>query len=306
QRDASPSLLHGVRVRGLPWSANDTDLAEFFAPLKPCLATVARSAMVAAWAPARLPFTRPRMLRLLCSIATRSLWACRKERQKNFVDGSERAASSAAAAVQPMRSPWRLAQLRPTRAPVPQQAVLQPGLPAAALAYTGKSSCVLVSWLAAQLSWADFMQRLGPHIHTPPVWSLATPVPGIPVFMYSSLDEPPELLSPPNRPGMSESLLALGRPVPASLSELVERPRCAARFGQSIGPDLSQGEPVAWFGLFLRALKFPAASSCSRQVLLVLILSSTLGFGASRLLGVGNVRRAAEGAPDGAAGLRDI
>uniref|UniRef100_A0A1I8IP45 RRM domain-containing protein n=1 Tax=Macrostomum lignano TaxID=282301 RepID=A0A1I8IP45_9PLAT len=44
QRDASPSLLHGVRVRGLPWSANDTDLAEFFAPLKPCLATVARSA----------------------------------------------------------------------------------------------------------------------------------------------------------------------------------------------------------------------------------------------------------------------
>ncbi|PAA52398.1 hypothetical protein BOX15_Mlig007580g1, partial [Macrostomum lignano] len=138
--------------------------------------------------------------------------------------------------------------------------------------------------LAAQLSWADFMQRLGQrlqisrlmdlpdspmrqlmpdHVLAPfqyPCWpwllfgsfqlvpsgmpnggrtliftpalSLA-PVPGIPVFMYSSLDEPPELLST-NRPGMSESLLALGRPVPASLSELVERPAAVLRDSASL------------------------------------------------------------------------
>uniref|UniRef100_A0A1I8F3M1 MYND-type domain-containing protein n=1 Tax=Macrostomum lignano TaxID=282301 RepID=A0A1I8F3M1_9PLAT len=158
--------------------------------------------------------------------------------------------------------------------------------------------------LAAQLSWADFMQRLGQrlqisrlmdlpdspmrqlmpdHVLAPfqyPCWpwllfwqlpvaliftpalSLA-PVPGIPipVFMYSSLDEPPELLST-NRPGMSESLLALGRPVPASLSELVERPAAVLRDSASLlGPDLSQGEPVAWFGLFLRVNSAAAKST---------------------------------------------
>uniref|UniRef100_A0A1I8FGC4 MYND-type domain-containing protein n=1 Tax=Macrostomum lignano TaxID=282301 RepID=A0A1I8FGC4_9PLAT len=154
----------------------------------------------------------------------------------------------------------------------PQQAVLQ-------------RACQQQHWprhkqlcgeLAAQLSWADFMQRLGqrlqisrlmdlpdspmrqlmpdhvlgafpvsllamaavwqlpvcPHIHTRPV--AGTSVPGIPVFMYSSLDEPPEAASPPTRPGMSESLLALGRPVPASLSELVERPAAVLRDSASL------------------------------------------------------------------------
>uniref|UniRef100_A0A1I8F397 SUFU domain-containing protein n=1 Tax=Macrostomum lignano TaxID=282301 RepID=A0A1I8F397_9PLAT len=134
--------------------------------------------------------------------------------------------------------------------------------------------------LAAQLSWADFMQRLGqrlqisrlmdlpdspmrqlmpdhvlapfqypcwpwllfgsfqlvpsgmpnggenPHIHT--ALSLA-PVPGIPVFMYSSLDEPPRAALT-NRPECP----TLGRPVPASLSELVERPAAVLRDSASL------------------------------------------------------------------------
>uniref|UniRef100_A0A1I8JLK1 SHR-BD domain-containing protein n=1 Tax=Macrostomum lignano TaxID=282301 RepID=A0A1I8JLK1_9PLAT len=49
------------------------------------------------------------------------------------------------------------------------------------------------------------------------------------------------------------SLLALGRPVPASLSELVERPAAVLRDSASLlGLIFPKGEPVAWFGLFLR------------------------------------------------------
>uniref|UniRef100_A0A1I8IQ11 MYND-type domain-containing protein n=1 Tax=Macrostomum lignano TaxID=282301 RepID=A0A1I8IQ11_9PLAT len=100
--------------------------------------------------------------------------------------------------------------------------------------------------LAAQLSWADFMQRLGQRLQISRLMDLPdSPMrqlmpdhvlapfqyPCWPWLLFGSFQL--SCLST-NRPGMSESLLALGRPVPASLSELVERPAAVLRDSASL------------------------------------------------------------------------
>uniref|UniRef100_A0A1I8FGU9 MYND-type domain-containing protein n=1 Tax=Macrostomum lignano TaxID=282301 RepID=A0A1I8FGU9_9PLAT len=257
-----------VRVRGLPGQPTTTDLAaEFFAPLKPCLATVA--SVGAIWS--QLGHRHGLLLH------GRGCSGCCAQLPQEAYGG---AASSAAAAVQPMRSPWRLATLRRCRNKrYCSRACQQQHWP------RHKQLC---GELAAQLSWADFMQRLRlqisrlmdlpdspmrqlmpDHVLAPfqyPCWPwllfgsfqfgapsyshrpVAGTVPGIPVFMYSSLDEPPELSHQPA--GNVESLLASaacpGQPVRAG-----ERPaRCAARFGQSIGLIFPKESPLLGLAYF--------------------------------------------------------
>uniref|UniRef100_A0A1I8FRV5 Protein kinase domain-containing protein n=1 Tax=Macrostomum lignano TaxID=282301 RepID=A0A1I8FRV5_9PLAT len=180
QRDASPSLLHGVSSPRTALVSQRTDLANSLESIEAlAYATVARSANGRSLAPARLPFTRPRLPQRKPS---RKLVGWQRSRQ--FKRSGSRAANSG----QP------LAELATRCARCRNKAVLQPGLPAAALA-SAQSSCALMpdhvlGAFPVSLAGHGCCLAASTLIFTPAL-SPGTRARNS-VFMYSSLDEPPE------------------------------------------------------------------------------------------------------------------